>query len=86
MGLDYVSWSLVNFPKDQLTAKFTNSYFAKEFYVESIKFSFPLFVCIDNAATMIAAFDGRFDVDREVDIRKSDRVEHRSSTCIVESF
>ena len=37
-------------------------------------------------ATMIAAFGGRFDVDREVNIRKSSCVEHRLSTCIVDSF
>ena len=79
--------SLENFPIDQQhTAQFKNSYFAKEFCVESIAFSSLLFGCIDNAATMIASFDGRFDVDSEVHIRRSDCVEHRSSKCIVESF
>ena len=64
----------------------TYSYFAKEFCVESTTFSSPLFVCTDNAATMIAAFDDRFDVDREVDIHRSGYVEHRLSICIVDSF
>ena len=43
----------------------------RDFCVESTAFSSASFVCTDDAATMTAAFDWRFDVDREVDIRRS---------------
>ena len=90
-GLDQ-NWKWITFPLSLLnidsnqshTAQFTNSFFAREFLVESSTFSSPLFVCTDNAATMIAAFDGRFDTDTE--IHRSGCTEHRLSTCITDSF
>ena len=69
-GLDQ-SWEWITFPlsiididkNESHIAQFTHSFFVREFLVESTTFSSPLFVCTDNAATMKAAFDGRFDTD-----------------------
>ena len=66
------------------TAQFTHSFFVREFLVESTTFSSPLFVCTDSAATMKAAFDGRFHTD--ADIIRSGCTEHRLPTCIIDSF
>ena len=90
-GLDQ-SWEWITFPlsiididkNESHTAQFTHSFFVREFLVESTTFSSPLFVCTDNAATMKAAFDGRFDTDTE--IIRSGCTERRLSTCITDSF
>ena len=90
-GLDQ-SWKWITFPlsiididkNESHSAQFTHSFFVREFLVESTTFSSPLFVCTDNAATMKAAFDGRFDTDTE--IIRSGCTEHRLSTCITDSF
>ena len=90
-GLDQ-SWEWITFPlsitiidkNESHTAQFTHSFFVREFHVESTTFSSPLFVCTENAATMKAAFDGRFDTDTE--IIRSGCTEHRLSTCITDSF
>ena len=41
-------------------------------------------MCTDDAATMTAAFDGRFDTNTE--IHRSGCSEHRLSTCSTDSF
>ena len=90
-GLDQ-NWQWITFPlsiididkNESHTAQFTYSFFVQEFLVESTTFSSPLFVCTDNAATMKAAFDGRFDTDTE--IIRSGCTEHRLPTCINDSF
>ena len=72
-GLDQ-NWETITFPlsiididnNESHTAQFTYSYFVQEFLVESTTFSSPFFVCADNAATMKAAFDGRFDTNTEI--------------------
>ena len=51
----------------------------RDFCVESTKFSSPVFMRTDDATTMIVASDGRFHVDREVNIGRSGCVEHRLS-------
>ena len=91
-GLDQ-NWQWITFPplsiididkNESHTAQFTYSFFVQEFLVESTTFSSPLFVCTDNAATMKAAFDGRFDTDTE--IIRSGCTEHRLSICINDGF
>ena len=90
-GLDQ-NWEWITFPlsiinidnNESHTAQFTHSFFVRAFLAESTTFSSPLFVCIDNAATMMAGFDGRFDTDTE--IHRSGCTEHRLSTCITDSF
>ena len=90
-GLDQ-NWEWITFPlsiididdNESDTAQFTYSFFVQEFLVESTTFFSPLLVCTDNAATMKAAFDGRFDTDTE--IIRSGCTEHRLSTCINDSF
>ena len=69
-GLDQ-NWEWITFSlsiididnNESHTAQFTYSFFVQEFFVESTTFSSLLFVCTDNAATMKAAFAGRFDTD-----------------------
>ena len=69
-GLDQ-NWKWITFPlsiinidnNESHTAQFTHSFFVRKFLVESTTFSSPLFVCTNNAPTMTAAFDGRFDTD-----------------------
>ena len=90
-GLDQ-NWEWISFPlsiididnNESHTAQFTHGFFVCEFLAESTTFSSPLFVCTDNAATMKAAFDGRFDTDTA--IHRSGCTEHRLSTCITDSF
>ncbi|KAH9503610.1 hypothetical protein Btru_066970 [Bulinus truncatus] len=90
-GLDH-NWEWITFPLSLINidgnqshiAQCTHTFFEREFLVESTTFSNPLFVCTDNAATMIAAFNGRFDTDTE--IRRSGCIEHMLSTCITDSF
>ena len=90
-GLDQ-NWEWITFPlsiinidnNESRTAQFTQSFFVREFLVETTTFSIPLFVCTDNAAIMTAAFDGRFDTDTQ--IHRSGCTEDRLSTCITDSF
>lgn len=65
------------------TAEFIFSQFDQRF-CSDISFSNPLFVCTDNAASMIAAFDGRFF--NSTHVYRSACVEHRLSTCVSDSF
>ena len=65
------------------TAEFIFSQFDQNF-CSSNSFANPLFVCTDNAASMIAAFDGRFR--NSTHIYRMPCVEHRLSTCINDSF
>ena len=86
------SWDWITFPlsiididnNESHTTKFTHSFFVRKFLVKSTIFSSPLFVCTDNAATMKAAFDRRFDTDTE--IIRSGCTEHKLSICITDSF
>ena len=90
-GLDQ-NWEWITFPPSIINidnnkshiAQFTHSFFVREFLVELTTFSSPLLLCTDNAATMTAAFDGRFDIDTE--IHRSGCTEHRLSICITDSF
>ena len=90
-GLDQ-NWEWITFPLSIVnidnnnfhTAQFTYSFFVREFLVESTTFSSPLFLCTDNAATMTAAFDGRFDIGTQ--IHRSGCTEHRLLTCSTDSF
>ena len=87
LGLDYISSVACKLSRASATCgAIYEHFFLWDFCVESTAFFSLLFMCADDAATMTAAFDGRFDADREVDIRRSGCVQHRLYPCIVDSF